>query len=267
MRTRSVITVALLLCVMSSPALGASFGVNLFVSVDAGSAYNFVSFSDQTVTSGVHTRAVADNYFGGAQYAAASAYASIGALGGTLQTYSADTLLAHGQATNDLTWYTNFRVTGAPGTQVQFQFANGVDAVIAAAGQSYSTVLYANSFVGGVPLFEVLYQAGGPFSLLTSGLFTFNVGDEIMLSSRLALSGVAAIEASVDIDALHTSKFYVDVLTPGGGYVTDAGVVFHTLQSPPPEPTPVPEPATLGLFGVTSLLAAAAKRRAARRSA
>ncbi|MBI3678906.1 MAG: PEP-CTERM sorting domain-containing protein [Acidobacteria bacterium] len=212
------------------------------------------------ITTGVITLAVADNAGGGGQSAFTSAYASIGSLGGKVQR-STNTVLQAGQGFNDLNWATDFIVNGPPGSTVSFQFSHSLDGFTAAAGQGYSGDVHSTIFVGADILgdfdFNLLINPG-PFSVLLSRVYTFNAGDTVRLVGRMTVGGRADRFATVDINAFNTSMLYVDVLTQGGGYTTDAGVVFPTLAS-------VPEPATwsLVLFGAVLVIAG---RGVARRS-
>jgi hypothetical protein len=248
--------VAALGAAIGSPAWGAL--VTAYVSVDAGGATDFVSVSD-SLSTGVITKAVTDNAGGGLQTASTSAYADIGVMGGRVQG-STNVILVAGQGFNDLNWYTDFQVTGAPGTQVAYLMSAALDGYTFGAGQNYSGRVTSTAYVWGSLLADYFFDLlvnPGPFSVLTSQIFIFDVGTTIRLSSRMTVMGRADQVAVVDVNAFSTSRFYVDVLTPGGGYTTDAGIQFPALTS-------IPEPATWGLCLIAAGLVQCGRRRRGR---
>jgi hypothetical protein len=212
------------------------------------------------------TQGVSDTARGGAQIASTSAYARLGSLGGNVLASTHGALLETAQGSNDLTWYTDFLVTGAAGTKVAYTFGTSFDALITPAGERAGGRVHATTFVAGVPLADWVLSAStfdgsGLIDQFAMATYEFDVGTVIRLGGRLGVSAHADIEGSVESDALHTSSFYVDVLTPGGGYVAGGGVVFPTL------PPAVPEPSAAGLLAVGLVLLGWMRNRPWRRGA
>lgn len=244
-------------------------GVGAFVFVDAGSAHWFVNAGGAGVSdTGLITQGVSDTARGGAQIASTSAYASLGALGGAVLASTNGALLETAQGSNDLSWYADLLVTGVPGTKVAFTFGAGFEAAVNPGGERTGGRVQATTFVGGIALADWVLLASsfdGPavVSQLAMATYAFDVGSVVRLAGRLGVSAHADIEGSVQADALHTSRFYVDVLTPGGGYVAGGGVVFATL---PVAAVPEPPAALLLALGL-ALLRGCARRLLQRRAA
>jgi hypothetical protein len=229
---------AFVIASLLSPPVSAAT-IYAYLSADAGSASDFRNVSTDGSTTGIITLNVGDTAGGGSQTAVTSGYATVGALGGRVLA-STSTILQAGQGFNDLNWATDFFVNGAAGSTVSFLFSHSLDGYMTGTGANYSGLVNSTVHVGGTLLgdfkFDVLVKPG-PFSALASQVYTFSAGDIIHLSGRMTVSGRADQTASVDINAFNTAAFYVDVLTPGAGYTTDAGVAFPTLTSVPEPPT------------------------------
>lgn len=241
------------------------YGVSAFVFTDAGNAHTFQNVQFDPVanvaTTGVITQALADNAFFGAQSAATSAYASVGALGGKVQAFSAfGSSPSSAQAADDLSWYFDWTPTGIAGTKVQVQFSQLFEGSVAGAGRddrgysggTRSTTFIANSLFGDFDFNAAVNP--GPFSVLVSKVYEFDVGQVVRLGSRLTVGGHAELDSTILVDAFNTSKFFIDVLTPGAGY-NSSDFLFPTLLTgpePTPGPTPVmvSEPSSLALFGL-----------------
>lgn len=263
----SIPFVLLLVAALAPPARAApvlDYGTGAFVFVDAGSSHWFTNAGGAGVLdTGLITQSVGDTARGGVQAASTSAYASVGSLGGNVVASSAGTLLESAQGSNDLSWYADLLVTGIPGTKVAYTFGAGFDARITPAGEKAGGRVQATTFVAGHLLADWVLLAStfigpGAMSEFAAATFEFDVGTVIRLGSRLGITGQAEIEGTVESDALHTSRFYVDVLTPGGGYVAGGGVVFPTLPQ-----VSLPAPPTAALLATA--LALLAWRRAAAR--
>jgi hypothetical protein len=245
------------------------YGVSAYVATDAGNAHTFENVPFDTIgnvaTTGVITQALADNAFGGGQSAMTSAYASIGSLGGKILAESTfGSSPSSAQAFNDLSWYFDWKPTGAPGSKVVAQFSQLFEGSVAGAGlddRGFSGGTHATAFVGGSLLsdadFNVLVNPG-PFSVLVSKTFEFTVGEIVRLNSRLTVGAHAELTSNISVDAFNTSKFFIDVLTPGAGYNTEDFRFATLLPSPDPggdpdpgpgpTPTPVSEPPALLLL-------------------
>lgn len=260
---------AALLAIAALPARAApvlDYGYSAFASIDAGRAHWHVNLgrTGSETTTGPIDQAVADNAGGGGQAALTSAYASVGSMGGRVRASTAGAIPFSAQGFDDLSWYTDFLVTGTPGTKVSYLFGTALDGATAFGlshpSGTYSGAVHSTTFVGGTLLadldFNVLVNPG-PFDVLAVRGFEFDVGTVVRLSSRLTVGAHADIESLVEADAFNTSRFFVDVLTPGGGYLAGGDVVFPNL---PVAPLPVPAPATTMLIGA-GLLAAARRRR------
>jgi len=254
----SFITLVLLAGAMALPARAApvlDYGVGAFVFVDAGGSHWFTNAGGAGVTdTGLITQSVSDTARGGAQLASTSAYANLGWLGGKVLASTSGALLETAQGSDDLSWYTDFLVTGTPGTRVAYTFATSLDGFIAGSGMAYSNRVASTTFVAGMLLADWTFFAfpGDPTLLIdefASASYEFDVGTVIRLGSRLGVSAHADIEASIGANAFDTAKFYVDVLTPGGGYVAGGGVVFPTLPR-----AAVPEPSAAGLLALALAL-------------
>ncbi len=233
------------------------WGAQATLALDAGSVH---WFSDQggahTTATGLVTQAVSDHVGGGAQAASTSAYASIGALGGVVHAEAGAFALSSGQGSNDLSWYADLLITGTPGTRVALAFGTRFEGALSGAGLGQGSGAWATTWVAGVPLADWRYQsviATGPFDVFTSQVQEFDVGTVVRVASRLTVvaraEGLELTTSWATADALNTSAFYVDVLTPGGGYVAGGGVVFQPLSA-------VPEPAPAGLLLVALPLVA-----------
>lgn len=262
---KSLLGLALAAGLLPAPARAApvlEYGFAAFITIDAGAAHwhtNVVE-SGTVLTSGVISQGVNDNAGGGAQAALTSAYASVGSLGGKVLAVASGNPLHAGQGFDDLSWYVDFLVTGTPGTKVSYLLGASLDGVTAGAGQGYSGAVQATTLVGGTLLadwtFNVLTNPG-PFDQLAVALYEFDVGTVVRFNSRMTVGARADREATVEADAFTTSAFYVDVLTPGGGYLAGGGVVFPNL----PAPAGVPEPPSVALLGAALLLAGLTRAR------
>jgi hypothetical protein len=235
-------------------AVALDYGVGAFMFVDAGGSHWFTNAGGAGVTdTGLITQGVSDTARGGAQIASTSAYASLGSLGGHVLASSSGTVLEGAQGSNDLSWYTDFLVTGTPGTRVAYVFAASLEGLVAGAGTSYGGVVRSTTFVAGVPLADwalsTLDPGPGPFDEFALATLEFDVGTVIRIASRLGLSARAEIDATAEADALHTSSFYVDVITPCGGYVAGADAVFPHVPV-----AAVPEAPTTALLAVALAL-------------
>lgn len=256
---RSILSVTMLAAALALPARAApvlDYGSAAFLALDAGGSHWFVNAGGAGVTdTGLITQGISDTARGGAQVASTSAYASVGALGAASFALSSGALLEGAQASNDLSWYTDFLVTGTPGTKVAYTFAAALDGFTAVGGLppplgSAGSRVIATTLVAGFLLADWDFNtlaSPGPFDELALATYEFDVGTVIRLGSRMTLFARAEFEATADADALHTSKLYVDVLTPGGGYIAGGDVVFPTL---PQATVPVPEPPTVGLLAL-----------------
>lgn len=262
-------TACSLLPARAAPTL--EYGTSAYLALDAGSSHWFVNAGGAGVTdTGLITQAISDNARGGAQAASTSGYASIGALGAAGSALSSGSFVEGGQAGDDLSWYTDVLVTGTPGTRVAYTFATTLDGFVAVGGLpppsgSAGSRVTATTFVAGNELanwdFSTLLSPG-PFSELALATYEFDVGTVFRVGSRLTLFARAEYFATAEADALRASRFFVDVLTPGGGYVAGGGVVFPTLPG-----AAVPEPAALWLVAIALLVVAALSRPAMRRRA
>lgn len=261
-RARTLVAWALAACgaaalpVHADPVL--DWGLSAFVALDAGDAHWFDNFVEWgTVTSSpLFDHAVSDGVGGGAQAAQTTAYARIGSLGGkVLASCSSGYILSAGQGSDDLQWVTDLLVTGTPGTPVSFLFATQLDGVFTTGGSHAGGGVGATTYVAGIPLADWHLDSianPGPFNRSASAVYTFDVGTVVRLSSRLTVMARAEQDNAVaETNALDTSAFFVDVLTPGGGYVTGGGVVFANVPA-------VPEPASALLFALGAALLAGA---------
>lgn len=246
------------------------YGGDAFVRTYAGGSqtHQNVSFDSTSAvpSTGVITQALADNRYGSAETAMTSAYASLGSLGGKVKVSSTlGSSPDSAGAFDDLSWYYYWKPKGVPGSVVQAQFSVLYEGVVAGAGTGSSGGTRSTSYVGSSLLgdfdFNLLVNPG-PFSVLVSKIYEFNVGDVVLLTSRLTVGGAAELNSSADVDAFNTSKFFIDMLTPGSSYNVE-DYAFPTLLEPVPTPTPAPEPSSLALFsaGIVSLALMPLRRR------
>lgn len=247
---------ALAACAAATPAHAdpvLDYGITAYLSLDAGDAHWFTNFVEwgTVTTSPLFNQAVADDVGGGAQAAQTTAQARIGQLGGKVQASSSGYILSAGQGADDLLWATDLLVTGAPGTQVSFLFATRLDGYFTTSGSHAGGSVGSTTYVGGVPLADWHLDSlanPGAFHLQASAVQSFEVGTVLRLSSRLTVGARGEQDnASALSNALDTSMFYVDVLTPGGGYLTGGGVVFANVPA-------VPEPPAAWLFALGAAL-------------
>ncbi|NRF71467.1 PEP-CTERM sorting domain-containing protein [Aquincola sp. S2] len=261
----AVLAATALLPARAAPVL--DLGVAAYLALDAGNAHWFVNLADAgpTAGTGLVTQGIADTKGGGAQTASTSAYASVGALGGRGLTYTSGAFHS-AQAADDLSWYADLLITGTPGEKVTLQFATTLDGFVAGSGfgpgSAFGGGVTSRTFVAGNVLADWSFASGfGTPALLIDELalvaYEFDVGSVIRVASRLTVLSHAHIESAVETNALDTSTFFVDVLTPGGGYVAGGGFVFPTLP-----PATVPEPAPVLLLALAAMAAASASRRA-----
>lgn len=270
---RSIAAFALLAAIGLLPARAApvlELGVTASLFADAGDTHWFVNLADTgpAAGTGTVTQAISDHWLGGAQSAATSAYASLGALGGVAQASSTGTLLSGGQAGDDLGWTADLLITGSPGEKVTLRFASSLDGFVAGGAtgpsSSWGGAVTSRTFVGGNLLadwnFSTLVDSDGfVFDEFATADYTFDVGSVVRVASRMTVMAQAEFEASVETNAINTSRFFVDVLTPGGGYQAAGDFRFAALPA-----AAVPEPPTPLLVAIAIVVLGRAGQRHAR---
>lgn len=262
---RRFATLAVFVLASAAPARAQvvlDWSVDASLSLDAGAQHWFVNLGGpQVAGTGLVTQAVSDTVGGGAQAAVTSAYASLGTMGGLVHAEAGAFALSSGQGFNDLSWSTDLLITGTPGTRVALLMGAHLEGELTGSGLGQGSSVSATTWVANAPLADWRFQsviAPGPFDAFTSRVYEFDVGSVVRVTSRLTVAaraeGLELTTSSATANALNTSTFHVDVLTPGGGYIAGGGVVFQPLSA-------VPEPAAAWLLAAALPLLLLRRRR------
>ncbi len=146
-------------------------------------------------------------------------------------------------------WDDTFTVTGTPGTQVTFNVGMQLhDALSAIKYPGYPDNLGAQAVadLSGIGVFAGLSihdDASLPAANTTVwNVVTYNVGTILEMGGYLSTDATAQ-GGTATADAFSTARFAIDILTPGGGYTAESGMVFPTSFI-------VPEPSTFVMLGL-----------------
>lgn len=149
-------------------------------------------------------------------------------------------------------WGVSFTVTGTPGSQVTYNVGIQLHDALSAIkypgypgnlGAEASADLVGNGLFSGL---SIHHNSSFPTANKTVWkLVSYDVGSIVQMGALLTTSA-SAQGGTATADAFSTALFAIDVLTPGGGYTTENGMVFLTAFS-------VPEPETYALL-LTGLL-------------
>ncbi len=162
-------------------------------------------------------------------------------------------------------WSEVVTIGGTPGTQVSFNLGFRLsDTLTAAIYPGYANNLGAQAeaqfdgtgALSGLSIHDDYYAPAAIKTVWRT--MTFNAGDIVTFGASLYTIATAQ-GAEATADAYSTGLFAMKLLTPGGGYTTDNGLVFLTSFDALP---PVPEPATWALLiAGCGLLVASLRRR------
>lgn len=184
----------------------------------------------------------------------AKAYATYGILGAYSR--STNTYPLYQSFTPAEAWWSDtFTVTGAPNTQVTFNFGLHLDDALSAVkypgfpdnlGAVAVAQLHGMGAAAGLAINDSVSNSGANLAADRTvwKLATFNVGDVVTVGADL-YTDASAQGGTATADAYSTGRFAMEVVTPGGGYNTANGVVFTTSF--------VPEPSTYALLGFGAL--------------
>jgi PEP-CTERM motif len=165
--------------------------------------------------------------------------------------------------------------TLAIGTPVTLQMTMSFDAVITANAGALFDIRYELGNASGQVV--DLERGSSTFSGLPPQVYGFTapvtfsdtVGDTLHLSSALKVgidqffNGQSYQSGPLEgdyvfnqpsVDASHTSKVFLDAITPGVSLIAASGHDYGTVQAPPVSPVPEPTTAILMLLGLTAIV-------------
>jgi len=247
-RVVSGLAVALLALANSPDVLATPYVRALTAAYDQNTGYNV---QDTGQIAGPMAFAESGPFVDGGSSFHAKAYAqfdsssgpSLGAYSWVDNTYP----LAQAFTPADAWWGDTFTVTGAPGTQITFNVGMQLhDALSAIKYLGYPDNLGAQAvaYLDGTGVFGGLAihdDSSAPAANKTVWQsVTYNVGTVLGMGGHLSTDATAQ-GGTATADAFSTALFAIEVVTPGGGYTTESGMVFATSFS-------VPEPSTYSLL-------------------
>ena len=155
----------------------------------------------------------------------------------------------------DAWWSDTFTVGGTPGTQITFKVGIQLhDALSAIKYPGYPSNLGAQAVAsldgsglfGGLSIHDDASMPAANKSVWM--LVTYDAGTILQMGGHLSTDATAQ-GGTATADAFSTAQFAIEILTPGGGYSTESGMVFATSFTVPEPETYVLLLTGLGLLG------------------
>jgi len=181
----------------------------------------------------------------GALAMVASNSASVGGATANATAAFSDTLtiLGSGQVSLGFTLAVTGLLSGCGTCAAQ---ANASSSLSVPGGDAYlngiASVSYGRSFIGGLANVT-------PSPILSPIVVTVTAGHELFVVNNISVfAGTDGVGNFATADFGSTARVFIDVLTPGAGFVSASGATYSRIEA-------VPEPSSIGLMAVAALTA------------